>query len=525
MKNSIRIASVLAATMLLPGVTALPALADGQGAQQSDTHSRGYIGEIGRNAIASNAAKRLKNSKMRRISNTADRVYAWHEIALDSVAIDHTPDGPRAPLENGGPTRTSRALAMTQTAVFDAVNSFGGDFEPYNDIGRTLPNASVDAAIAQAAHDVQVALYPGQADRLDALLADDLANIRASAPRIRRGREAGAEAAAAMLARRAGDGSEIPEPQFGEGGAVADGSTTNTGNGVNDGTLAPGEWSPDPVTGDTVALGAFWGAVTPFAIPSGDAFRAPPAPMVTSPEYADAFNEVAPLGGSPDNTGILSTATPETIFIGNYWGYDGVPLIGVPPRLYNQIAAQEIKAEGSNDPAEVARLLAQVSMAQADSGIAAWDSKYFHNYWRPVTGVRSEDGNPATLADPTWEPVGVSVINTNSAIRPTPPFPAYPSGHATFGAAVMEILRDNFGDIAFTFVSDEYDGTGDDPFMPGTPRPLVPVRFDSYTAAQLENGQSRIFNGVHWQFDNGTGQTIGIQVAEAVQSIDAFQPR
>lgn len=525
MKNSIRIASVLAATMLLPGVAALPAMADGQGAQRSEAHSRGYIGEIGRRAIASNAAKRLKNSKMRRISNTTDRVYAWHEIALDSVAIDHTPAVGGVPLENGGPTRTSRALAMTQTAVFDVVNSFRRRYGSYNDIGRTLPSASMDAAIAQAAHDVQVALYPGQADRLDDLLADDLRSIRASAPRIRRGREAGAEAAAAMLARRAGDGSEIPEPAFGEGGAVATGSGTSTGNSVNDGTIGIGEWSPDPVTGDPVALGAFWGAVTPFAIPSGDVFRSPVPPLVSSPEYADAFNEVAPLGGSPDNTGIAPTGTPDTMFIGNYWGYDGVPLIGVPPRLYNQIAAQEIDANGPNDPVEVARLLAMTSMAQADSAIAAWDSKYFYNYWRPVVGIRVDEGNPGTATDPTWEPVGVSVINTAVQIRPTPPFPAYPSGHATFGASVMEVLRDNFGDNAFTFVSDEYDGTGDDPFAPGTPRPLVPVRFDSYTAAQQENGQSRIFNGVHWQFDNGTGQDIGVQVGDTVQALDAFNPR
>ncbi len=274
-----------------------------------------------------------------------------------------------------------------------------------------------------------------------------------------------------------------------------------------------------------LALGSFWGAVTPFTLASGNQFRAPPPPAPGSPEFNAAFDEVAAVGGSPDNVGTPSTGTDETRFIGNYWGYDAVPMLGTPPRLYAQIAIQVALAEKLKDPQELARYLALIHTVQADSGVAAWDSKYYYNYYRPVTGVRIDDGIAETVNDPSWDPFGVSVINTTDAIRATPPFPAYPSGHATFGAAVFEIMRSYFGnDTPFTFISDEYNGQGVDPF--GTPRPLVPVRFETFQQAQEENGQSRVFNGVHWQYDNTAGQDMGVDISHYVlNDFGAFQRR
>jgi hypothetical protein len=122
--------------------------------------------------------------------------------------------------------------------------------------------------------------------------------------------------------------------------------------------------------------------------------------------------------------------------------------------------------------------------------------------------------------------VGVSVINTSAPIRPTPPFPAYPSGHSAFGASMFEIMRDLVGDdTPFTFVSDEYNGEGIDP-LTGVTRPLIPVLFQTLTEAQQANGNSRIFNGVHWQFDNIEGQNQGVKVARfLLDNTDAFQPK
>ena len=187
----------------------------------------------------------------------------------------------------------------------------------------------------------------------------------------------------------------------------------------------------------------------------------------------------------------------------------------------------QIAGERADGALDLARVLAMTNASMADTAIAVWDSKYFYNFWRPVTGIRRDDQIPSTTNDTSWDPVGMSVVNTNEAVRSSPPFPAYPSGHAAFGATTFEVLREFFGDnTAFTFVSDEYNGEGVDPFFPDVPRPFVPVRFETLTEAQLENGISRIYNGVHWDFDNTAGQSMGLSIARfLLDDTAAFQPK
>lgn len=496
---------------------------------QSAGQSAAYLGQVSKRAIASGNLSRLKtkigNRQWNRNSghSNADlrtRIQFWHTVALDTTALDHTTarDGEDvvSPVQQGGPTRTSRALAMVQIAVFEVVNACGGPFNSYLGGLNANNSISVDAAIAKAALKTLVSLYPDQEDRLTEIYEDDLALIKKSERRwaVDKGISFGERVANAILDIRSDDGSDFTEPEFGEGGAVADGTTTWFGTDVNGGSTNVGEWETDPNTpNDTLALGASWGAVTPFFLQSGDQFRVPEPALPNDDAYTQAYLEVASLGGSPENTNTPSSGTDETRFIGNFWGYDGVPLIGVPPRVYNQIAAQ-IADNEIQEPVQYARYLALINAGLADVGIAAWDSKYYYNYWRPVTGIRKDDGSDATPVDVDWNPVGVSVINTDEAIRPTPPFPAYPSGHAAFGASTFEIMRSFFGDdMSFTFISDEYDGEGVDPFFPDQPRPLVPVRFESFTQAQEQNGRSRVYNGVHWNFDDTAGQALGVDVA------------
>jgi hypothetical protein len=538
MRKQFLIACLLSAAAAAPLLLSAPAAAkdgDRDGSKFSEGQRRGYLGETSKSQLARSVHNRIKNkNKAPRLRESSERVIFWHGVTLDSVALDHTPDPDTGAVDfvQGGPGRTSRALAMTQIAVFDAVNAFTRKYEPYNDIGAAKKYASMDAAIAYAAHTMLSDLYPAQQDRLDALLASDIEQIRDWPWRIAEGREVGTAAAEAMLARRAEDNSHDAEPQFGAGGRVATGITTHYGVGVNSGGRNLHDWEPDPNTPEfageyNLSLGAWWGAVTPFVLERGDQFRVPPPPAPGSPAYIAAYNEVASLGGAPDNTGIPSTSTPELRFIGNFWGYDAVPLLGTPPRLYNQIALQVALDQRIKKPDDLARYLAMVNAALGDCGVAAWDSKWYYNYWRPVTAIRREDGVAETASDPAWNPVGVSVINTTSFIRPTPPFPAYPSGHATFAASMFEVLRDYFGnDTPFTFVSDEYNGEGVDPFDPSVPRPLVPVRYSSFQQAQEENGMSRIYNGVHWQYDNLEGQKLGVKVARRLlDDADAFQPK
>ncbi len=161
----------------------------------------------------------------------------------------------------------------------------------------------------------------------------------------------------------------------------------------------------------------------------------------------------------------------------------------------------------------------------ADAGVAIWESKYAYQFWRPVTGIREADegtgptgagdGNPETVGDPTCTPLGAPASNLTGP-NFTPPFPAYPSGHAGFGGALFQILRHFYGtdDIAFTFVSDEFNGVTQD--NEGNVRPLVPRSFSSLSEAEEENSQSRIYLGIHWAFDKTEGIAQGRRVADYV---------
>ena len=277
----------------------------------------------------------------------------------------------------------------------------------------------------------------------------------------------GKPAAAAILDRRNADGSQHAEPVLG-----VDHNTSNE----------PGHWRQDPMS-RAVALGAHWGEVKPFVLQSGSQFRTPPPPAMTSAEYTEAFNEVKRLGGDGINT--PTERTEEQSFIGDFWAYDGTPSLCAPPRLYNQITVQIAKQRGTGAIA-TARLLALVNIAMADAGIAIWESKYFYDFWRPVTGMREADagtgptgagdGNPATIGDPDFMPLGAPGSNLNGP-NFTPPFPSYPSGHAGFGGALFQMLRRFYGTdrIAFTFVSDEFNGVTRD--NNGNMRPLRPRSF------------------------------------------------
>lgn len=520
--KSLKSAGLLTTAIVAPAFFAAPAMAEKLNKEAV------YSREASDNAAIRAKIQNLNSSQSRRASDTLDRLLLWNENMLAANARDHTP-GPFAG-DQQGPTRNSRAFAIVSIAVFDAVNAFDNRFRSYSaGIARAPGNASKDAAIAYAAHDTLKTLYPRQAGILAQLLASDLANINASNASINAGRIVGQAAATAILSVRisngvAIDGATAGELAFGAGGRVASGTTNVRGNQVNGGNTAAPNWTPDPVgLPRNVALGAFWGAVKPFVLRSGDQFRTPNVPAPNTARFRAAFNDVATVGAAVDVTG--STSTAATQFIGNFWGYDGAPLLGTPPRLYNQVAITVANGEGLRRVDDYARLLALVNTTMGDAGIAAWDSKYFHNYWRPVTGVRraAEDGDATTVANPAWRPFGASVVNAAVSEEFTPPFPAYPSGHATFGAAMTQSLLAYFpNNTRFTFVSDEYDGSGVDP--KGVARPLVPVRYRTLRQAQIENGRSRVFNGVHWEYDDTEGQRLGENIGRFTIN-NAFQRR
>jgi hypothetical protein len=174
----------------------------------------------------------------------------------------------------------------------------------------------------------------------------------------------------------------------------------------------------------------------------------------------------------------------------------------------------------------MARYLALVNLALADAGIVAWTEKFRYRLGRPVTWIRNHDSETVTdgTANKDWTPLGAPADNaTPMSANLTPPFPAYPSGHAVFGGALFQVLRKfHGGDLKFQFVSDEFNGLNRGPT--GDVRPRVERVFDSFTAAEKENGRSRIWLGIHWQFDADNGIAFGNQVADYVLA-NVLKPR
>lgn len=440
----------------------------------------------------------------------SDKVLYWNGVANNCAKIDHriatADDTPDSVGEQFGPTRTGRAMAIVHIAIFDAVNAIDRSYRSYLPTAAAPANTSMDAAIAQAGHDSVVALWPHQAAVVDQYLKQQLDQIPDGEAKTN-GIAVGKTAARDILVARANDGSTLDargnQPPYTYG-------------------LMPGEWRPDPNHPTATPLTPDWGKVKPFAISSSVEFRAPPPPPMNSREYTEAFNEVKSLGGDGMTTPTIRT--PDQTIAGLFWGYDAQPGLCAPVRFYNQIA-QVIALQQHNSVVENARLFALVNIAMGDAGIAVWDTKFYYSFWRPITGIREADqgtglsglgdGNPETLGDPNWQPVGAPADNGNGQ-NFTPPFPAYTSGHAGIGGALFQVLRRFYGrdNITFTIVSDEFNTLTTD--QTGTIRPLVPRTYPSFSAAEEENGQSRIYLGIHWGFDKVTGIRQGNQIADRV---------
>lgn len=451
------------------------------------------------------------------IANAARKMLVrWNRIAIDASGLDHTPVAPgenRVFGEQIGPCRAARAEAIVHIAMFEAANALEGRYQSFVGLYPASPKTLPDVAIAQAAHDTLVAVFPSQKARFDVFLAADLGKVAESRKK-KNGIALGRGAAFAILALSDHDGSSQPELKVGTEFPTSD---------------DPGKWRQDPISKGPVALGAHWGSVTPFVMQSGSQFRTPAPPAMTSAAYATAYNEVKRLGG--DGVTTPTERTAEQTQIGLYWAYDGTPTLCAPPRLYNQLVITIADQMGTND-IDLARLLALTNVAMSDAGIAVWESKYFYNLWRPVGGIREADpgtgptgigdGNASTTCDPTFSPLGAPASNLNGP-NFTPPFPSYPSGHAGFGGALFQMLRNFYGrdNIPFTFVSDEFNGTTKD--NKGTLRPLIPRTFATFSQAEEENGQSRIYLGIHWSYDKSEGIAQGRKVADWVFS-HAFQP-
>lgn len=323
-----------------------------------------------------------------------DAVVDWNLITSDAIAVASAATPPRP-----GPA-TLLDFAMVHAAVYDAVQAIEGDFEPFL---VYIPGAcgSPAAAAASAAHDVLVALFPAQAASLDAIYIDYLAahDLDEDDP----GVAVGQEAAAGVLAQRAGDGRfpDPPPPPF--------------VGGTDPGVWRPTpSYLPGPPPSEAPMLAPWLATVAPFTLTDPEQFRADPPPALTSAQYARAYREVKALGRD-----VGSDRTPAQDALAVFWN------LNFGAQWY--LALRDIATAHVDDISDSSRLFALASLASADAIITAWDSKRHFVYWRPVTAIHEghRDGNRRTEGDASWRPM----INT-------PPYPDYTSGANNLSGAM-----------------------------------------------------------------------------------------
>jgi len=436
----------------------------------------------------------------------------WSGVALNAIRIDCTAaerDG-HAPQEQPGLPLSTRALALVHLAMHDAYFSVLG----------TQPTWLPDLAPPDAANDPDAALAGAAETALQALYRHP-AHARAVD-----------QARAAYMVGR-----PMSEASARWGQAVADQVLADRADDLAFHADSPGpgprpyRHRPDPLHPGQGRLGPNWGRCRPFVAPrvtlEPPPGRFPGGFMIdVNPWYEADRDLVRDKGAEAD-----STRTAEESVKAAFWAYDGGDRIGTAARLYGQITLAILdqcsaRDEGSVETEDYVRLMALSATAMADAAIQAWYWKYTYDFWRPVVGVRAASGRSgcgvsragAGASGPDWRPLGAP--DTNRTDRFTPNSPSYPSGHATLGGAVFQVIRGFMEErglarsrsageadtIAFAFTSDECNGINAD--TDGKCRPACRRQFRGLWEATVENALSRVYLGVNWAFD-GISRTQG----------------
>jgi uncharacterized protein (TIGR03118 family) len=384
----------------------------------------------------------------------ADVVLQWNQAVLQAIRSDKPTIG-----------FLTRDLAIVQSAIYDAVNAIDHIGTAFH-VQANAPRDASDVAAADAAGLFTAsALFPTDRALFQATYQAVLADVPAGQDQTD-GIAVGRFVAEQTLIQRATDGANAVVPY-----------TPGT---------APGDWRPTPAT-FAPAQTPQWPFVTPFALDSGAQFRPPPPPALNSAAYTAAFDEVEGLG-RVDST----TRTAQETEVARFWeAKAGTPQIA---GYWNEIAQDGAISEG-NTLDQNARLFAELDVALADETIAFFDAKYTYNRWRPVTAIQlgDQDGNPDTVADPTWLPL----LNTAN-------HPSWVSAHGGISGAAAATLANFFGtdDVGVSLTSEDLKG--------------VTHSFSSFSAAAAEAENSVVWSGNHFRFDVVAGDTQGKAVAQFV---------
>ncbi|HEX6163627.1 MAG TPA: vanadium-dependent haloperoxidase [Vicinamibacterales bacterium] len=391
-------------------------------------------------------------------AQSLNTVVQWNRVMLDAVVT---------PGANPATIFVHRPMAIVSVAMFDAANSFERTYRPYATLVAPAPNASRDAAVAQAAHDTLVALLPSLRATFEAALAASLSGIPEDAAR--EGARVGAAVAQATLRLRSNDGWTVTPPAYALPGL-------------------PGYWRPTPPA-NAAATFTHYPDVAGFVLGSGRRFLMEPPPALSSARYAADFNETKSLG-SVNST----TRTAEQTQMARLC--HGVGTTTTSPNLWNMVLADVARARNWSG-LDAARGFALMNMTQHDALLTSFTGKFLYGLWRPVTAIReaATDGNPSTEADPAW-----------SSLLPTPPYPGYPGNRACLSASQSRLLARLFGQDNVP-VQVTWMVTGAAP---------VTRSYNGFRHLADEEAKSRIWGGIHFEFESQASMGACTLVADYV---------
>jgi len=386
-------------------------------------------------------------------SNT---VVDWNEQAIDATRLGR----------NAAP-QVALYLATFHVAIYDAVNGITRTNRGWLVNDPAPVGANIDAAVASSAYTVLTSLWTWTNPRVVQAAYDKALAAIPDGQSKADGVAWGKKVAEAVIAKRADSGYDKPIP-----GKYS--------------SEEPGKWRETPPTFRPPLL-PFWGKVAPFTLKSQSQFRSPPPYTVDSKVYAEEVAYVNKVGArdGAERTEYQTLCTP-------FWSDD----LGTsaPAGHWNMVAQDIARRRGMSVP-EAARFFALLNLAEADTGIAIWETKFFYRTWRPENAIREMDTklNPNATKNPDFIPN-----------MPSPPFPSYVSGHSGFSAAAARMIALFIGtdDVEFSVASDG---------LPG-----VVHSFKKLSDAQREVGMSRVWGGIHVMSDNIEGQKIGMKVADWV---------
>jgi hypothetical protein len=378
-----------------------------------------------------------------------DVVLDWNAIMTSTVGTQN-------------PFAQARVAAIVQLAVFEAVNACGKRYRPYLGTVTAPEGASKEAAAVAAAHRVLRHYIPASAAALDAARSQSLGAIADGATKAN-GITVGEAAAAALIAHRLDDGAAPPETFLPD-------------------STAPGIWQPTP---PAFAPGILlnWRNVTPFGIERTDQFRSTPPPDIVSRRYTRDYDEVMIVGS------VSSAVRPQhRTDVARYFA------VVSAVDAWNS-AARQVIAKRHRSLIDAARFFALLNMAISDGLVSSMETKYFYQFWRPVTAIvgGAGDGNPRTDGDPSWLPLVA-----------TPAFPSYPSAHASASYAAREVAERFLGTRRVRF----------ELAHPGVPD--VRLSYESFHDLTDDIDDARVFGGIHFRFDQEAGAIQGRRVGRYV---------